>query len=82
MQLGAPESGAPNYSGRDRQYLELRLAGTGLLNASLRRGELVVLVRAGDSAGPEAVAATCADALERRPTSVRVSGLGAIGLPD
>lgn len=76
VELGEPESGAPAYSGHDRHEVESRLSGRGLLNASLRRGELVVVLAAPRGTADDEVAKMVSESVARRPQSVRVRKAG------
>jgi len=72
VELAEPEAGAPRYSGRDRQELEARLVPRGLLNASLRNGELVILVAAPLDWTEPQVTGLVAGAASRAPGVVRL----------
>ena len=72
VELAEPDSGAPHYSGRDRQELEARLVPHGLLNVSLRNGELVVLVAAPLDWSQSQVTGLIAGAATRSPGVVRL----------
>ena len=73
VELAEPAIGAPNYNGQDRQELEGRLLSHGLLNASLRKGELIAIVATHEGSTPDQVAELIAGAASRRPGAVRLS---------
>jgi hypothetical protein len=73
VELSDPITGAPLYNGRDRRELEGRLLAHGLINASLRQGELIAMVAAPPDAEPGDVARLIAAAATRPPRAVRLA---------